>query len=112
MFKAPAVIMDNPNTETTLSPSVLIPNMERLPALEIDICQLLYKVVTPYVLEAWRQALLDAGILRNYPNLVHDLEFGSPIGNPPPIDFTFIPKNLPSAEINPEYITNLILEEV
>jgi len=62
--------------------------------------------------EAWRRALLDADISQNYPNLIHDLEFGSPIGNPPSIDFTFIPKNLPSANINPVYITNLIAEEV
>jgi len=63
MFEAPAVITDNPNMETTLAPYVPIPNMERPPALEINLCQLLYKVVTPYVPEAWRRELLDAGIL-------------------------------------------------
>ena len=56
--------------------------------------------------------LLDAGLTLCYPNLIHDLSFGSPIGNPPPIKYTFIPDNLPSAKIQPKYITNLINEEV
>jgi len=72
----------------------------------------LYKIVTPYIPEAWRQALHNAGLTQNYPNLVHNLKFGSPIGNPPLIDFTFIPKNLPSAEIQPDYIMDLIAGEV
>ena len=77
-----------------------------------DLAKILYKVVTPYISSAWRQALFDANITHKYPNLVHDLSFGSPIGNLPPIDFTFIPNNLPSTNIQPEYITNLITEEV
>jgi len=83
-----------------------------LHAPETDPNGILYKIVTPYVPEAWRLALLDAGLTLRYPNLVHDLSFGSPIGNPPPIEHTFIPDNLPSAKIQPEYITNLINEEV
>ena len=51
-------------------------------------------------------------ILQDYPKLIHDLKFGSPISNPPSISFTFIPKNLPSAEINHDYIMNLIAKEV
>jgi len=48
----------------------------------------------------------------SYPNLIHDLSFGSPIGNLPPIDFTFIPNNLPSAKIQPDYMMRLINKEV
>jgi len=78
----------------------------------IDLSRILYKVVTPYRPEAWKQALIDADLMHIYPNLVNDLTHGSPIGNPPPIHFSFIPKNLPSANIQPEYISNLIAEEV
>ena len=46
-----------------------------------------------------------------YPNLVHNLNHGSPIGNPPPICITFL-KNLPSANIQPSYISNIITGEV
>ena len=77
-----------------------------------DLCQILYKIVTPYLLESWKQALHDADISQDYPNLMHDLECGSPIGHPPTSIFMFIPKNLPSAEINPDHITKLITEDV
>jgi len=79
---------------------------------EINLTSVLYKVVTPYISTAWSRALVDANLTDSYPNLVHDLSFGSPIGNPPLINFTFIPDNLPSAKIQPDYITNLINEEV
>ena len=86
--------------------------MEHMPAPAIDPSSILYKVVTPYRPEVWKQALIDMDLIHIYPKLVHDLTHGSPIGNPPPIHFTFIPKNLPSANIQSEYISNLIAEEV
>ena len=82
------------------------------PAPQTDLSKVLYRVVTPYRPNTWQQALQDAGITHLYPNLVHDLIHGSPIGNPPPIDFTFIPRNLLSANIRPEYISSLITEEI
>src|SRR5882672_7662252 len=112
MYEGPAAITTNLNMVNILAPSVPIPNTVLPRARETDFHRILYKVITPYVPEAWRQALLDVDLTQNYPNLVHDLEFGSPIGNPPLIDFTFTPKNLPSAEIMPDYITNLISGEV
>jgi len=112
MLVDPAPLATTPIRVTTPALSVLIQNMECLLAPITDLCQILYKVVTPYILEAWRQALHDMGISQNYPNLMHDLEFGSPTGNPPSLDFTFIPKDLTSTEINHVYITNLIAEEV
>ena len=112
MLVDPAPLATTPIRVTTPALSVLIQNMECLLAPITDLHQILYKVVTPYILEAWRWALLDAGILQDSPTLIHDLKFSSPIGNPPSISFTFIPKNLPSAEINPNYIMNLIAEEV
>ena len=64
-----------------------------------DLTKVSYNVVTTYRPGAWQQALQpDAGITHLYPNLVHDIIHGSPIGNPPldPILFTFITcSNLP-----------------
>jgi len=105
-------LVTTPTMEITPALSAPIPNTVQPLAPVTDLCQILYKFITPCVLEAWRWALHDAGISQNYPNLMHDLKIGSPISNPPPIDFTFIPKNLTSTEINPDYITNLIAEEV
>ena len=92
--------------------SVLIPSMHPLHAQEIDLHKVLYKVVTLYIPTTWNQALLNANLTHAYPNLIHELSFGSPIGNPPPINFTFTPKNLSSENIQPEYIMNLINEEI
>ena len=86
--------------------------MRPLGAPGTDLADILYKIVTPYIPATWNQALSNANLINSYPNLVHDLSFGSPIGNLPHINFTFIPNNLPSAKIRPEYITNLINEEV
>ena len=112
MYEDLATLATIPSMANIHAPSVPIQSMEHPLAPVTDLLQVLYKVVTPYVPKAWRQALLDADIVQNYPNLIHDLEFGSPISNPPSLDFTFIPKNLPSAELNPDYISNLIAEEV
>jgi hypothetical protein len=39
------------------------------------------------------------------------ITFGSPIGNPPPLLHTFIPKNLTSATLLPDIIENELLNE-
>jgi hypothetical protein len=57
-------------------------------------------------------ALHEAGITHLFPNLVHDLTYGSPIGSPPPLTYSFIPDNLASANLNPKYITNDLASEV
>jgi len=49
---------------------------------------------------------------KSFPNLVHDITYGSPIGNPPALFSTFLPSNLPSAEILPEIIDLELLAEV
>jgi len=47
-----------------------------------------------------------------FPNLVHDHMFGVPIGNLPPLTYTFIPNNLKSAEIDPLYMNKFLASEV
>ena len=110
--------VDPATTRATLamaSTSVLsawTPNTQPSGAPETDLSKILYKVVTQYILTAWNQALTNRNLIKSYPNLIHNLSSGSPIGNSHPINFTFIPDNIPSAKIQPEYIMNLINEEV
>ncbi|KAF8521751.1 hypothetical protein BU17DRAFT_87649 [Hysterangium stoloniferum] len=66
----------------------------------------------PYVPDAWRRALLDAGLSTRYPTLVYDMIHGSPIGNPPPLTSTFIPPNLPSAGLDPQFLLQHVQEEI
>jgi len=100
----PAMTRTIPCMVSTFAPSVLIPNMQPLHVPEINLTSILYKVVTPYISTVWSRALVNVNLTDSYPNLVHDLSFGSPIGNPPPIDFTFIPNNLHSAKIQPDIL--------
>jgi hypothetical protein len=76
------------------APSATMLTTQHLVALETD-----YKhVITPYRVEAWKTALHDLNLQSKYPNLIHDLTFGAPIGNPPRLTYTFIPPNMPSAD--------------
>ena len=85
--------------------------MARAPARVTELCRILYIVVTPYIPGAWKQALADAYLTSTFPNLVHDITFSSPIGNPPPLLHTFIPKNLASATLLPDIIENELLNK-
>jgi len=81
-------------------------------APETESESILYKHVTPYNPEAWHLALLSSGLIDSFPNLVHDLVHGAPIGNLPPLSYTFIPNNLASANINPDYMYYFLAKEI
>ncbi|TFY77144.1 hypothetical protein EWM64_g6870 [Hericium alpestre] len=81
---------------------------ERGRALAIE-CQ---RVVTPYSASGWEQALNRTGLSSKYPTLVHDLVYGAPIGNPPPLSHTFLPPNMPNALEHPSFIEDHIKEEL
>jgi hypothetical protein len=68
-------------------------------------------VVTPYNTEAWSVALNKLNLLSKYPNLVHDIIFGSPIGNPPPLMYTFVPNNMSSADEHADMVDKHFAEE-
>ena len=72
----------------------------------------LYKVVIPYKLHMWGIALHEARLLYFFPNLIFDLTYGAPIGNPPPLMHTFIPDNLNSTELVLLYMDNFLASEV
>jgi len=69
-------------------------------------------VITPYKPDGWTLALSSTGLTHKFPNLVHDITYGTPIGNPPPLMHTFIPDNLKLANINPTYMDTFIQEEL
>ena len=81
-------------------------------APEIDPSSVLYKHVTPYHPNAWHLALQNTSLFDSFPNLIHDLVHSVPIGNLPPLSYTFIPDNLASANINLVYMDNFLAEEV
>ena len=97
---------------STLAPSVVVQATEPLTACETELHSVLYKHVTPYIPSAWGSALRIANISHLFPHLVHNLSYGSPIGDPPPLYSTFTPKNLPSATILTDIIVNEICPEL
>ena len=96
----------------TLAPSAMTPTMAQVCAPTTSLMRILYIHVIPYVPKAWHQALLNAKLLDAVPNLVHDLNYGSPISNPPPLLELSLPGNLPSANIHPQIIDVELLAEV
>ena len=85
------------------APSVVTPAMGCGTVLETDLSKVLYILPTPYKLAAWLHTLLEAGILVSFPNVIHDISYGSPIGNLS-LSSTFLPHNLASAMLHPEII--------
>ena len=97
-----------PLTLSTPAPSVAILTTEQRTARETELHSVLYKHVSPHIPSSWDSALHSAKLDHEFPLLVHHLTYGSPIGNPPPLISMFIPKNLPSATLLPEVISNEI----
>ena len=71
-----------------------------------------HQVITPYKPKAWEESLVRCNLTNKYPNLVHDLTFGSPIGNPPFLTRSFIPRNMRSANDHADVIDNYLIEEI
>src|SRR5882724_3946462 len=106
------VLMPSPVMEVISVPNVATAATPHATVLETKSKYILYKIVTPYYVMAWHLALQHADLLHLFPNLVHDLTYGSPIGNLPPLSHTFIPNNLGSANIDPAYMDSFLEEEV
>jgi len=65
----------------------------------------------PYKPATWLVALSSSNLLSAFPNLVHDLTYSSPIGNPP-LSKSFLPPNLSSVNIHPIMIDQELHTEV
>jgi len=106
-----------PNTHQLLMAPTLVPyamtaTIPHAVAWGIDLSSILYKVIIPYKPDGWRLALASAGLTDTFPNLVHNITYGTPIGNPPLLTHMFIPNNLSSADIDPAYMDSFIQEEL
>jgi len=91
---------------------VLIPGIHNVATPITDLTSVLYNIPTPYNPDRWVCALADTGLSTKYPTLVHNIIYGFPIGNPPPLNHTFLPPNLLTANIWPEVIDQELAEEV
>ena len=98
-------------TDTTPVPFATMATTLPVAAQGIDCMAVLYSNITPYKPARWKLALSSAGLTCSFPNLVHDMTFRVPIGNPP-LTHTFIPNNLKSADIDPSYMDSFIKEEI
>jgi len=98
--------------ESTRAVCVVIPFIQPPAAIEIEHALCLYKILSPYKPLMWGIALHEAGFLYSFPNLIFDITNSAPIGNPPPLTYTFIPKNIKSAEIEPAYMDDFLVAEV
>jgi len=96
---------------STPVPYVATLPMAQVSAPTIDLSRILFIHFTLYVPTAWHMALSEASLLSNFPNLVHDFTYGSPIGNPPLLLNIFIPPNLASTNLHPEIINAEIVAE-
>jgi len=92
-------------------PSVATHIMVPLPASETDLVHILYIHTMPYIPSAWHEALSVSNLLGSFHNLVHDITYCSPIGNPPPLS-RFLPPNLTSENIHPKIIDQELLAVV
>jgi len=102
----------SPTMEVTSAPCAVTAATPRAAAPEIEAKSVLYKIVTPYVPKAWLLTLQHADLLHLFPNLVHDLIYGTPIGDLPKLTHTFIPDNLGSANMDPDHMDSFLAEEV
>lgn len=99
-----AIATTTVHTEITPALSVGTLIMAQPTAPEIELRSVLLHTPSPYKPDGWKEALESCNITSLFPNLVQDIVYGSPIGNPPPITHTFITDNLPSIALNPSFI--------
>ena len=89
-----------------------VTNIMRPPHVpETKSSRILYKTITPYNPFSWKHGLIECNLLSHYPNLICDIKYGSPIGNPPHLSETFIPNNLASVLNNPDFVFSSLAEE-
>ena len=97
----------NQLTLFTSAPCVTTLTTQWCNALETD-----YNRLTPYRVEGWVTALHQCNLQQKYPNLVHDLMYGSRIGIPPLLSHTFIPPNMTSANEHAEMVDQHFQDEL
>ncbi len=109
--KVSASVPITPHIVPTAAPFVVTPVMLHAPACETDLQSILYIHCTPYIALAWSHVLSSCNLSVSFLDLVNDIMFSLPIGNPPLLTSTFIPKNLVSADLYPHLIDNELATE-
>ena len=97
---------------STSVPCAMMATMLLVDAPGTDLSYIIHRTITAYKPDGWRLALSSTVLTHLFPHLVHDMIYGSPIGNPPPLTYTFTPPNLKSANIDPTYMDNFIKDEL
>ena len=110
-YADPAQMSPLDPTDPTPAPSAGTVGMQHATVPEINLRNVLYILTTPYDPVAWKNALEQCNITPEFPNLVDDIIHGSSIGNPPPLNMTFLLRNLPSTFLYPHLIDKELLEE-
>src|SRR5882724_13612676 len=86
--------------------------MVPMSAPENSLESVLYIHTTPYVPSAWLDALSSSNLLTSFPNLVHNITYSSPFGNPHALSKCFSPPNLSSVNTLPCIIDQELLDKV
>ena len=81
-------------------------------APETDLEKILYIQTSPYNPMAWNDALINCHQCSCFLKLMHDLTYGSPIGNLPPLTSMFLLWNLSSADLHPQLIDQELVTKV
>jgi len=104
----------NPLAAMESTPALCAATLATVPCVapETSLMNILYIHTTPYIPSAWHATLSSTNLLSTFPNLVHDITYGLPIGNPPGLSACFLPPNLTSAKICPKLIDNKLLSKV
>jgi hypothetical protein len=70
------------------------------------------RVITPYDADAFESALTKLNLLDRYPDLPYNIRNGFPIGDIPPLQKTYTPKNHKTARDRPDVILEYCMDEV
>ena len=77
-------------TAPTPVPYVVTPAMVQVVSPAIDLSGTLYIHMTHYNPITWHNSLSLSNLYSTFPNLIHDPNYGSPIGNPLQLNHTFL----------------------
>ena len=109
--RVPALMLALP-MPSTAALSVQTPRTWRAASPKTDLASVLYKITTPYNSDGCVLVLAHVGLSKKYPTHINDIVYSSPIGSPPLLMHTFMPPNLPSANLNPAHMNCELKMEV
>jgi hypothetical protein len=95
-----------------LMPAQSVDGTDTQPRITTPECDNLLKIITPLCWQAWEEELRNAGVLDQYQDIIHNLQFSFPSGvTSTPLE-TFTPRNHTSSLSAPDAILEYINKEV